>query len=268
MTRFSDRHGFQPEAAKISVRQDAPRALREALPLIARECGMRPASLRDVVCRVIRRLPDRNNWTEYPNVWQEAVGHIIGCPWPNVYDIGEAIVDWMQNHDPSKANIFQDEINKTFLLNGIGWQMIDELIVAREPEEIENVVHAAEESLTASESATALSELKEARADLSRRPEPDLTGCLHHCMASLECLCRELTDQPNLTLGNIVKHHGDKLGIVKPLGQMLAKAWGFVSDVARHVREGRAPVRKEATLVLGIVSSTISYLLAEERDGA
>ncbi len=64
---------------------------------------------------------------------------------------------------------------------------------------------------------TAQRELREARSDLSRRPEPDITGAVQHCMAALECTARELSNEPRLTLGQIINRHAGDLGIPRPL---------------------------------------------------
>ncbi len=47
MTRFSDRHNFGMEDVPITVRRDAPPSLRQAIPVIAQECGVLPRQLRN-----------------------------------------------------------------------------------------------------------------------------------------------------------------------------------------------------------------------------
>jgi hypothetical protein len=42
--------------------------------------------LRDVLCRVLREVPDANNWSEYPNMWEEAQRLLYNCEWFKVYD--------------------------------------------------------------------------------------------------------------------------------------------------------------------------------------
>ena len=89
--RFSDRHGYRGTVAEIAVYEDAPENLRHAIPLIAQEFGMSPSVMRRIICRVLLVPPDQNNWSEYPNIWQEVVGLVADCPWYKVYDIAEAI---------------------------------------------------------------------------------------------------------------------------------------------------------------------------------
>jgi len=52
-------------------------------------------------------------------------------------------------------------------------------------------------------------ELHEALDDLSRRPEPDLTGAIQHAMAALECVASDTYGNPKATLGDIIKRYPD-----------------------------------------------------------
>lgn len=40
----------------------------------------------------------------------------------------------------------------------------------------------------------------------------------------------------------------------------MEKAWGYASEMGRHVREGRELEREEAELIVGIASSISTYL--------
>lgn len=112
---------------------------------------------------------------------------------------------------------------------------------------------------------TAQRELREARSDLSRRPEPDITGAVQHCMAALECTAGELSNEPRLTLGQIINRHAGDLGIPRPLDGALESAWGYASEVGRHLREGREPTSDETGLLLGLCATVIRYLLQRNR---
>ena len=69
--RFSDRQSYRPAAAQITVREDVPSELRGAVPLIAKAAGIKPSAMREVICEVLLVRPDPDNWSEYPNVWNE-----------------------------------------------------------------------------------------------------------------------------------------------------------------------------------------------------
>jgi len=47
--------------------------------------------------------------------------------------------------------------------------------------------------------------IHEALQDLSRRPQPDLTGALQHALAALECLARDVTGENKPTLGQLMR---------------------------------------------------------------
>ena len=93
MSRFSQRHGFEPDDAEISIRLDAPEELRGVLVDIAYESGLSPHEMRSLVCRVLRTREDAGNWSAFPNVDNELRGHVDSCEWYEVYDILEAIYE-------------------------------------------------------------------------------------------------------------------------------------------------------------------------------
>src|SRR5690606_10635807 len=105
---------------------------------------------------------------------------------------------------------------------------------------------------------TAKRELQEAISDLSRRPFPDVTGAIQHAMAALECTARVCSGDAKATLGDILKRYPEL--VPRPLDEALSKLWGFASENARHIREGREPTRDEAELVVSLVASVSTYL--------
>lgn len=128
----------------------------------------------------------------------------------------------------------------------------------RGEESFESVVDGARSDLRAAGLPTAQREIHEALRDLARRPQPDLTGAIQHAMAALECTARDAVGDSRGTLGEILKRYPDCLP--KPLDDALAKMWGFSSEIARHVREGRTPEPEEAALVVGVAAAGCSYL--------
>lgn len=263
---FSRRHGFQPSEPPITIWDDAPEDFRHALLSTANDkCGLKPYTLRDIVCGVLRKRPDPNNWSEYPNVWGEVEGHVYSCEWYRVYDITEAVRSHLVEKasypadEDAKVVLFDEEINAAFRDLGIGWQIQDGQIQTRGDDAFEKVVAAAKDALGAAGKVTAHTELQEALKDISRRPEPDATGAVQHSMAALECVAKDVTGLPNATLGQILGRHSTI--VPKPLDQAVDKVWGFASDKARHVREGQALDRHEAHLVVGIAATLVNYLV-------
>lgn len=152
-----------------------------------------------------------------------------------------------------------EALHEFFIEEGIGWQLVNGQIVTRGTEAFETVVTEATSGLATSERPTAAKHLHEALEDLSRRPQADLPGAAYHAMGSLECVARDLTGNSKATLGEILRRHPNLLP--KPLDAALSQVWGYASEVARHVREGREIGREEAELLVGLSATVSTYLV-------
>jgi hypothetical protein len=266
MTRFSDRYGLGHTDRAITIRNDAPEELRSVVLDIAYERGLTPNPMRSLLCRILRRRADPQNWSEYPNVSGECEQLIHSCEWYEVYDVIEALHETLKRKSELDASgrvvqssqRFTDELNRYFCREGIGWQLVDGKVTSRGTESFEQIVRSATEALAERQRPTARDELHEALVDLSRRPEPDLTGAIQHAMAALECVCRDVCGDEKSTLGEIIKRYPG--AIPKPLDDSISKAWGYASEVARHMREGRRPERREVELVVGLAATVATYL--------
>lgn len=261
--RFSDRHGYRGAEQELTVREDAPEGLRFAIPLIAKDTGMRPAAIRQAVCQILLVRPDPNNWSEYPNVWEEVNRLIEDCPWFKVYDIAEALHAAFTGDFPDRADAFQDSLNQYFRENGIGWQMTDGQILYRGSEAFAETTREAGDLLAQTGRSAAANEIHEAIQEISWRPTPDVTGAIQHAIAALECTARDVTGEPNLTLGRLVP----RLGLAPPLDSAVEKLWGYASDRARHIREGQAVTTEEAELVVSVACAVCSFLSRRDREG-
>lgn len=253
---FSKRRGLHTIAEKeITVREDAPEGLRGFVSMAFYELDKNPSDLRDIVCRVLKTPPDRSNWSERPNIDYEVNNLLAECDWYFVYDIIEAIVHKL---DPVNKAKFSEELNEYFIRNGIGWKIEDGQIETRGDEVFETAVKKVELVLETAKLQTAKTEIKEAIADLSRRPDPDITGAIQHSLACLECVCREVAGDKKSTLGELLKKHPQI--VPKPLDAAIDKIWGFTSEQGRHLREGRAPEYLEAELVVEVTAAIATYL--------
>ncbi len=254
--KFSERHGHKTADAEIVVREDAPESLRYAIPVIAKDIGMNPTAMRQVICQTLLVPPDSYNWSDYPNVWNEVNELISGCAWFKVYDIAEALQEAFAKFDSDSAFSFESRLNQFFRENGIGWEMEDGEILFRGSEVFSNTTEEAVDTLTEDGRYRAANEIHEALRDISRRPEPDVTGAIQHAFAGLEAIARDLTGQSNLTLGQLVPH----LDLPSPLDIAIDKFWGFASDRARHIRENQTVDRCEAELLVIIACALCTFL--------
>lgn len=259
--RFSDRHGYRGAEQEITVREDAPADLRFAIPLIAQDAGISPTAMRRAICAVLLVRPDPSNWSDYPNVWDEVNGLIEDCSWFKVYDIAEALYAALALPFPDRAETFQHRLNQCFRENGIGWQMTDGRVVYRGSEAFADTTREAAEVLAQTGRSVAATEIHEALQDISRRPTPDVTGAIQHAIAALECTARDVTSEPNLTLGRLVP----RLGLAPPLDTAVEKLWGYASERARHIREGQIVATEEAELVVSVACAVCTFLTKRDQ---
>ena len=252
--RFSDRQGYRPSAVPITIREDAPSGLRSALPLIAQGADMRPSVMRRVICEVLLERPDPGNWSEYPNIWEEVFCLMENAPWYKVYDIAESIYDKLATDNARDS--FERRLNDFLVENGIGWELRDGRITHRGSEAFARSTHEVSDQLDESGFQRAANEMREALGDISRRPEPDITGAVQHAMAALEATARGVTDQPNPTLGKLVS----VLDLPAPLDQAVSKLWGYASDRGRHIREQQVVDHAEAELIVSVAGSLCAFL--------
>lgn len=222
--------------------------------------------MRVITCAVLQKRPDPNNWTPYPNVWEEVQEHIYGCEWFQVYDIIEHISTHLKAGDEyrkePKAPMFEQTLNEFFFEKGFGWQLVGSEIVIRGPETFEVAVKTAKTRLEESGRPTASKHIHEALQALSRRPQPNYSGAIYHAAGSLGCLARDIIGNQKATLGEILKEHPDL--VPRPLDSALAQVWGYASNVARHVREGQEPEQDEAELLVGL-AATIATCLSRKK---
>lgn len=255
MTKFSKRHGHNSIDKEITIREDAPPELRQFVVQLIYDFGYKPTFLRSIICKTLRIMPDRSNWSDYPNIAGEVDDLIDRCEWYYVYDIIEAFWDAV---DSKYREEFSEELNDFFKFKGIGWKIEFGLIETRGDIQFEKSIHKVVEVLKFASLQTAQSEMHEAIKDLSRRPQPDITGAIQHSLACLECVCREVSGDKKITLGEIIKKHPTI--VPKPLDSAIEKIWGFSSEQGRHLKEGNPPAYIEAELLVELTAALSSYL--------
>ena len=125
---FSSRQGHRPPPGQATAREDAPPKLRGAILILAKAAGMKPSAIREVICGVLLVLPDPNNWSEYPNIWDEVVWLMDDAPGDKVHGIVGALYAALaapRSGDSRSAPEFARRLNDFLAENGIGWELID-----------------------------------------------------------------------------------------------------------------------------------------------
>lgn len=253
MDRFSSRHGYERPDADITIRHEAPPELREAIITIAYQCQLKPSDLRGLLCAILYRAPDRGNWSEFPNIDGEVRDLVEDLEWFEVYDFVEALAAAPRRSEAS----FEDEVDRCFRRMGVGWQLLDGRLEVRGPETFEVTVRQGIDQLQQQGKRTAAGELHEALRDLSRRPQPEVTGAIQHALAALECVARDVSCSKD-TLGDLVRRHPELFP--RPVDEVVIKAWGYTSNFGRHLQEGQPPQFEEAELMVGLSGALCRYL--------
>ena len=162
--------------------------------------------------------------------------------------------------EPSRRRS-KNRLNKYFLEHGIGWQMSHGKIVHRGSHAFEEATRRAVEVLGETRQQSAKGEIEEALHDISRRPKPDATGAITHAMAALECVARDATNNPKLTLGQLVP----LLNLTQPLDKAVHALWGFSSQRARHIQEGQSVGIAEAELVVFVACALCAFVSGDRK---
>ena len=262
---FSARHGYRPTSTPITVREDAPTSLREAIVSLAQNAKMPPYELREVVCNVLLVRPDTENyWSDGP-ILHEVECLLENAPWYRIYQIFEAIYEELQNSDSQTtysldAADFECRLNEFLAENGIGWKLQEGKFIHRGSDVFTRITQEVPRILEENGFQHAANEIREALQDISRIPDPDVTGAAHHVMAALEATARAVTGERKPTLGKLIS----ELNLPSPLDKATHKLWGYASNEARHVSEQRTIDRTEAELIVTVAGALCAFISQQE----
>ncbi|MGY6703121.1 AbiJ-NTD4 domain-containing protein [Roseinatronobacter sp.] len=257
---FSKKHGFATPPP-IQFRHDAPEGMRHAVVQAAYE-HFSYEQIRASVCRTLYLAPDKGNWSEIPNIRDEVEWIINDTEWYRVYDVIEALLSDIEGtYGYCAAREFADRINSIFVGTGAGWQLVaGDGIVIRGDADFEDAIQSSKASLSQAAFDVAAKEIQEALGDLSRRPEADLTGAIHHALGALEATARYISGT-NDDLGKLAS----KIGLPAPLDGALKQMWGFSSNFGRHVSPTKIPSQEEAQLIVHLSSAYCKFLASIHR---
>jgi len=263
---FSVRHGISPDRSKAPVLDDAPEKVRVGLlGVLQTQFTLSDDAILEVVCSVLGVF-EQGNWGG-DFIRNEMLTHIQRAKWYEIYDIIEEFYQYFLSRDQrgvtdGASREYEEAINKLLIRANVGWEMVDGQLQARSDEESQRLFNDAVEALGSAGFSTSTDELREAIRDISRRPEPDITGAIQHAMGALEAVARVVSDEPKMTLGEIIKAHAELFP--KPLDDALQKMWGYSSNEGgRHGKEGHELGYEEAFLVVSVVVALCPYLLSK-----
>lgn len=252
---FSKRMGLQALTAEITTRYGAPEEFRQYLFFVMQNYGLGLKKIREVVCLASKQAPDSSQWGENDFMKSEIEEKMGSSFWPYIYDLIEMFYDKL---NASEKKDFSDSINEYFLIHGIGWKLCEGSIEYRGDDMFEKDLKLAQDALKERHLDDSKREIVEAVKDMSRKPDPDITGAVQHSIAALECVCRKISGDEKDTLGDVIKKHPNL--VPPPLNEAISKIWGFSSEQGRHLREGRPPKIDEAELLVHLSASICLYL--------
>jgi hypothetical protein len=253
---FSKRNAFNPSNGKIVIREGAPESLRHFILQELYDLGVLPSEIRVRLCQILHKSPDRDNWTERPNIETEVENLLYDCHWYKVYDFIESLSEFLTKN--KKYSLFEEKINDFFFEQGIGWKLENANIIFRGDDTFDSILEDTETVLANVNLNTSSMEIREAINDLSRRPDPDLTGAVQHAIAGLECVAREFIGDKQSTLGKLIADN--KNIFPKPIDIVVTKIYGYASENGRHLKEGEIPPIEEVELLVALSASLSSYL--------
>lgn len=232
--------------------------MRQFLLHQAELAGLEPERIRSLICEVFLVPPESQHWCVPDLIRKENIRHVANAHWSEVYDLLEILHREISSHGEQAGETFSRAMNAYFLRKGIGWFLNGNSLEARMEEPAAEALSDAVRTLEGSAMANAVTEFREAKHDLARRPEPDLSGAVQHAMAGLEATARKLTG------------HGSSLGTLlqrkppifpAPLSKALEAIWGYASDKARHGREGNTLELREVEFIVGLAATAAAYLM-------
>ena len=279
MEPFSRRYGFAGEPEEL-VYDGAPESLRYGiLSILEKELSLIPSRIREIVCTVLRVRTDPNNWSEYPNIWDEVQDLFYGCEWYKVYDVCEGIysalersdVEWVGTANGSRflrsvdelKGEFQDKVNALFRELGIGYEMRNGRLERRTTALVDlKIVQARELLLSDPRFSGPCEQFERAINCWSLRPRQDSVNAIKEAVGALEGIARIVSGLQQETLGKIVDRFF-KNKAHPAICELIDKIWGYSSSQG-GIRHGQvAPLsvgEEEADLLLGVTASLILYI--------
>jgi len=254
--RFSKRYGINLAERPITIRYDAPDELRYYVSTLILQFNKGTLKhLRSILCTTAMISPDPSNWGENDYMKSEIESIIERCDWFRVYEIIEVAYEEIVKEEYKEE--FENNINEFFIEYGIGWRMENGELLIKGNDTFEKDISATSSTLKDAGHNTSAEEIRQAILDLSRIPEPDITGAVQHSGAALECVAREVVGSKE-TLGALIKAHPEI--VPSPINEVVFKLFGYASEKGRHLREGVLPSFDEAELIVRLSASLCSYL--------
>jgi len=216
--------------------------------------------------RLIWNLYFKKPFDTLPKRWLDAYDiirkYFFGCKWNEVYDFIEFIAN---NYPDSKTNkLFMKTCNITLKIELSGYRFIGEKITEITSEE---EISAIEDALKISPNPVK-DHLKHSLDLFADRKKPDYRNSIKEAISAVESMCRIITKNKNVTLGqalNEIERKG-QVNLHPALKSAFSTLYGYTSsaDGIRHALIDEPNVSfEDAKFMLVSCSAFINYLIAK-----
>ena len=257
---FSRREGLGAEYALIY--DDAPGELRYGLREVLDDLGYKaPSDQRAVLCKALRIIPDKYNWSEYPNIETEVLDLIATEPWFKFFDAMERVPKSLPD---AKVPTYHEKMNALFAEEQIGYRFESGAIVRRGTEEFHTVVRVARTALGDERFAEPRRQF-ELGCDFRNRRPADWANAIKEAVNSVEGVLQVIYCRPGVSMTTIIKEDlpAELPGGIKKLFRSLySQGSGTVG--ARHASiGGNEPTGTRAELALHVAASLHEFAISE-----
>ena len=257
---FSRREGLGAEFSLIY--DDAPGELRYGLREVLDDLGYKlPSQQRDILCNTLRKFPDRDNWSEYPNVEYEVLELIATEPWHKFFDAMERIPRFLLK---PQVQTYYEKINALFAEERIGYRFDSGVIVRLGTEEFHAAIKGARIALRDERFAEPRRQFELGYDFRNRRPA-DWANAIKEAVNSVEGLLQVIYSRHGVSLTTIISKDVPAdlpSGIKKLFHSLYSHGSGTVG--ARHASiGGNKPTGPRADLALHVAASLHEFAVSE-----
>lgn len=277
---FAERLGFRPMRDELQI-DNIDSALRNRLWTNLHDCfleqlkyerffaseyaGQWPGELWASYLKLSRtRFPAHS--TQFT---EELENKLDSSEWYEIYDLIEAVLQLIDRDDEdSDKRHFTDECNRILQEEMSGYRLVNDRFTAvTSEEELTTVESAIEDSPS-----PVKQHLERSLALLSDRKDPDYRNSIKESISAIEALCRQITDEPKLTLGKALSkiEHSERVDFHPAFREACSKLYGWTSDAEgiRHSLMDKSNLSQEDARFMLVACSTFANYLIVKADKA
>ena len=259
---FSEREGYG-DRPPITIRDNVPDTVRSEIIKGAGIAGMPDHVIREIAEKTLGveiEIPPTVSGLREGALNRRRDIIVSQARWWMFLDLVEALYRGLPpaGRTGGGQEGYRQQVNRTFRAEGIGWELRDDGEVKRRGSKFyTKAVYDDPKRMREIGLETAPKEMEQAVRALSARPEPDLSGAIHHARTAMEVAGKLVSGDEYPFKGG-----GGKLGLTSPLGAAACKLYAFASAQGGHMREGQRIKENEAECLV-TMAGALTLLLCE-----